>query len=237
VRLLAVCRARGTVCLVRPRPQVSLTQPHNRRARGFTLLETVAALAVSFILLVALVAWVASLMRSTTYAVDLAGTSRDARQVASRLDDDLVKMAPCGDSGLVSVWIATTPDSVAFYADVVDSSGVAGQDGLADVVTWGVSLGSLRRGVAPGSGGCGELTDVALYVNVSDSVEHTASTQFFELYKDGAVQQYEPSCTVMAVRCRFDAVRIQLQVTENSVDGSPSKLDETYEVSLDTQRV
>jgi hypothetical protein len=74
-------------------------------------------------------------------------------------------------------------------------------------------------------------------VNVSDSVEHTASTQFFELYKDGAVQQYEPSCTVMAVRCRFDAVRIQLQVTESSVDGSPSKLDETYEVSLDTQRV
>jgi hypothetical protein len=201
------------------------------------LLETVASLAVSFVLLVSLVAWVASLMRSTTYAVDLAGTSRDARLITSRLEDDLVKMAPCGDSGLVSVWIATAPDSVAFYADVVDSSGVAGQDGLADVVTWGVSLGSLRRGVAPGSGGCGELTDVSLYVNVSDSVAHTASTQFFELFKDGAVQQYEPSCSVLTVRCRFDALRIQLQVDEAGVDGSPSKLDQMYEVSLDTQRI
>jgi len=197
----------------------------------------VAALAVSFVLLVSLVAWVASLMRSTTYAVDLAGTSRDARLISSRLEDDLVKMAPCGDSGLVSIWIATAPDSIAFYADVVDSSGVADQDGLADVVIWDVSSGSLRRGVAPGSGGCGDFTDVSLYVNISDSVQNTDSTQFFELFKDSTVQQYEPSCTVLAVRCRFDALRIQLQVEEAGVDGSPSKLDETYEVSLDTQHI
>lgn len=214
-----------------------LRRSPRRTRRGFTLLETIVALGVSSVLLVALVLWVSSIMRTTTIAIEMVGTTRDARFIAARLEEDLMRATSCDPAGFAPVWSLAGPTEIAFFADVVDSEGVPASDGLADQVTWRVVAGVLERGVEPGTGSCPQdPLEPSIVLELTGGVAALDDAAFFTVYEGGTARIGEESCLAASAECRFETVRIRASVVEEGPDDAPSTLDATFDVSRATQR-
>jgi type II secretory pathway component PulJ len=216
---------------------VTVTPPRRHR-RGFTLLETVIALGLSSVILITLVLWVASLMRTTTTAIELTSTARDARFAAARLEDDLLRASSCDVAGFGPVVASIAPDAVVFFADVVDSTGVAGADGLADQVSWDASAGALRRAVLPGTGTCPDTPQASgSTLTVTAGVAAVAGTPIFTVYTDGVESPFEESCLTRVRICRFDQLRVRATVVTTGTDPSPATLDATFTIPTGSSRI
>jgi type II secretory pathway component PulJ len=207
-----------------------------RRRRAFTTLELMMSLAATFVLMVSAVAWVSTVMRSTTTAIELSASSRDREIVVNTLRDDLFQATSCDTSGIANLWVHVRDISVAFYADVVDTSGIAGPDGYVDAVHWRFSNDRLERGVAPGDEGVCPSINTAVYTTAADSVALPDSDVVFIGLVGGEEAPYLADCDSAASRCRYDGLRLTLTVLQPTPVESPVSIDKVFSVSTDTIR-
>jgi prepilin-type N-terminal cleavage/methylation domain-containing protein len=207
-----------------------------RRRRGFTLLEVVIAMSATLIILVALVAWVSSLMRMSTTAIDLASSSRAKTAVTALLTEDLLRARSCDQASLDPLWDHVTANSIGFFADVVDANGVAGSDGAADVVVWRFRAGLLERGVATGDGTCSPDA-VPVFSTVASNVSQRDGEVYFTGLTGATVSEFQAVCTSVYTRCRYDRIKLFMVVEQGSAAGSPVEIRETFIVSTGSQRI
>lgn len=208
-----------------------------RSRRAFTLLEVMVAVGISTLLLTGLIMWVSSIMRSTTTAVNLASTARDARFTAALLGDDVLRARSCDPSGFGPIVASSTPDTIVFFADVVDAAGLANYDGIADQVTWSAADGSLRRGVVAGTGLCpSEVAEPAGFLTVAPAISAVDEQDIFTVYENASPAPHDATCLAPTSTCRYDAVRIRARVVDAASSASPTTFDSTYTIPTTSRR-
>jgi type II secretory pathway component PulJ len=201
---------------------------HLRRTRrAFTVLETVISLAISSLILLALVLWVSSLMRSTTSAIQMSSTNRSVRTVSTRLEADIMEISTCDLNGVSPALVRFTAAEIGFYADVVDPSGVPARDGVADYVLWSFDGSTLTRGVSPGTGSCPSMPPTPTAALVFEAtVAPLGTTPVFTVYSGTTPLSPEENCLHLTATCPVDSLRLRatLDDVENS-GAAPSTLD------------
>jgi len=203
------------------------------RRRGFTILETAVSLGLSSVILVALVLWVSTLMRTTTSAIELVASNRQADAISTRLEQDMLALVPCAPDGTSPAIVEFTASSFGFFADVVDASGVPGRDGDADFVRWSFLDPSLTRAVVPGSGTCPSSLPVPLAsLTLAPSVSLIDTVPMFLAYEGTDPLVAEEDCLPVTLFCRPTSVRVRLVVDDNDQPGSaPVTLDLSFDTS------
>lgn len=203
------------------------------RRRGFTILETAVALSLSSVILVALVLWVSTLMRTTTSAIELVASNRQADAIFTRLEQDMLALVPCAPDGSSPSVVEFTAASFGFFADVVDASGVPGRDGDADFVRWSFTDPSLTRAVVPGTGTCPSSLPVPLAsLTLAPSVALSDDAPMFLAYEGTDPLVAEEDCLPATLFCRPTSVRVRLVVDDEDQPGSaPVTLDLSFDVS------
>jgi type II secretory pathway component PulJ len=203
------------------------------RRRGFTILETAVALGLSSVILVALVFWVLTLMRTTTSAIELVASNRQADAISTRLEQDMLALVSCAPDGSAPSVVEFTAASFGFFADVVDASGVPGRDGSADFVRWSFIDPSLTRAVVPGTGTCPSSLPVPLAsLTLAPSVLLSDGVPMFIAYEGTDPLGAEENCLPVNLFCRPTSVRVRLVVDDNDQPGSaPVALDLSFDVS------
>lgn len=211
---------------------------NSSRPRGFTILETAAAIALSSIILVSLVLWVSTLLRSTTTAIELAASNRQASAISLRLEQDVLAMVSCSLDGTAPSVVEFTPASLGFFADVVDASGVPGRDGSADFVRWSFADPLLTRAVVPGTGSCPSTIPVpASSLILSTSVSLIGTNPMFVAYAGTEQLATEEDCLPVSQFCRPTSLRVRMVVDDNDQPGSaPASLNFSFNLShIDTR--
>jgi hypothetical protein len=211
-----------------------------RSRRGFTVLETAVALGVSSIILVSLVLWVASLMRSTTTAIQLSSSNREAASALVLFEKDLLQVGSCKPNGTSPVVVVHTPTEFGFFADVVDPSGVPGSDELLDYVLWSYNSASssLSRSVVPGSSTCPSSPPIpSSSLEVSSMVSQDSTAPIFSFYKNGTELQAEEDCLDYSRLCRVSTIRLRAVFDSSTVSASPVSVDVSYDILQDSQRI
>lgn len=203
------------------------------RRRGFTILETAVSLGLSSVILVALVLWVSTVMRTTTSAIELVASNRQASAVSARLEQDMLALTPCDSAGFAPAIVQFTSTSLGLFADVVDSSGVPGQDGSADYVLWSFADPSLSRGVVPGTGSCPTTLPVpTTTLEFASAVAFLESSPMFTAYDGTEELVAEEDCLPVSTRCRVTSLRVRMVVDDEDQPGSaPASLDTAFDVS------
>jgi len=201
--------------------------------RGFTVLETAVSLGLSAVILVSLVLWVSTLMRTTTSAIELVASNRQADSVSSRLTQDLLGLVPCSKDGASPSVVRFTATSLGFFSDVVDSSGVPGRDGDADYVLWSFTDPALTRAVVPGSGSCpSTLPTPSGELILAPSVSLDDGVPMFVAFDGTEELVAEEDCLPSAMFCRPTSLRVRLVVDDDDQPGSaPASLDLSFDVS------
>jgi len=185
------------------------------------------------VILVALVLWVSTLMRTTTSAIELVASNRQADAISTRLEQDMLALVPCSADGASPSVVRFTATSFGFFSDVVDSSGVPGRDGDADYVFWSFSDPVLTRAVVPGSGSCpSTLPTPADELILAPSVSLDDGVPMFVAFDGTDELVGEEDCLPSAIFCRPTSVRVRLVVDDNDQPGSaPASLDLSFDVS------
>jgi type II secretory pathway component PulJ len=216
---------RSSKCPARP--------PTLRSRRAFTVLETVVALAISSFLLLALVLWVSSLMRSTTSAVQMSAVNRSVRTISTRLEADVLEITTCIQNGVAPPLVKFTASNLGFYADVVDAAGIPGTDGVPDYVEWRFDGSTLARAVVPGSGSCPDSAPVPpSYLTFQATVETVDQDPLFAFYADTNLLDPEENCLITSVFCRVDSIRVRAMLDDVADAGAaPSRLDLSLDLS------
>lgn len=205
----------------------------SRARRAFTVLETVVALAISSLILLALVLWVSSLMRSTTSAIQMSASNRSVRTVSSRLEADIIELEPCAPNGTSPALVKFTAADLGFYADVVDSSGIPGSDGLPDYVLWRFDGSTLARGVLPGDGTCPTSPpSVETYLVFQSTVSLLDGAPVFSVYRGTVLLDPEEDCLAITAFCRADSLRLRALLDDAVDEGAaPTTLDLALDLS------
>lgn len=203
------------------------------RRRGFTILETAVALGLSSVILVALVFWVSTLMRTTTSAIELVASNRQADAISTRLEQDLLSLVPCTPDGTSPAVVEFTASTFGFFADVVDASGVPGRDGDADFVRWSFTDPALTRAVVPGTGTCASSLPVpTASLTLAPSVSLSDGAPMFLAYEGTDQLVAEEDCLPATMFCRPTSLRVRMVVDDNDQPGSaPVTLDLSFDVS------
>lgn len=211
----------------------------SRRRRGFTILETAVALGITSAILVALVLWVSSLMRSTTTAIEMVSMNRDADAATVRFASDTAAATSCAADGTAPVVVSYTATKFSFFADVVDVSGIAGADGFPDFVLWEFVDGSLRRGVVAGGPTCPAIPPIpSSYLVLAADVSPVGTDSFFEFYRSGVALTQEENCLPVTQFCVLDVVRLHATFTApDAPGGAAATVDESFDLLRTTQRI
>ena len=153
---------------------------HSRAAHGMTLIETVVWVAITSMIMLAIVQTVQSFYRTNTYAVEQgAAISSGQRGMESMIKT--IREAAYSSNGAWPI-IAMATSSFSFYADVDD-------DPFLEQVRFFIQGNALKRGVIDPSGDPPVYTNPEIITTISDFVRNNEqSVSLFQYYdKNGAL--------------------------------------------------
>ena len=196
-----------------------------RDAKAYTLIELVVGLALTMLLMFVGTAWVSTLMRASGTAVEQQSTSRDVEFVEVRFGEDLDAARPCRTDFGGWAFNELGASRLGVYADVVDSTGISGEDGVVDLVVWDVVDGALRRSVSAGIGPCTFATGTT--ATMLPLVIAADSAPFFTASDLDAGAVSSADCSAAGAQCDVAGVRLRLVALRTSLDAVPVDVDVT----------
>jgi prepilin-type N-terminal cleavage/methylation domain-containing protein len=187
--------------------------------RAFTLLEVTIVLALSGVLFLTLILWLASLNQSATQLADRSVPARSADFTTARISYDLAAATPCSSGGTAVRTL--TPTVLELFITATHTTGEPGlvlvrwqtHDTLLTRTTWDLNP---TFGCAPTPGANPTARIIATHIDTPDP-ELASSVAFFTSVREGTEQN--PCVTVNS--CPVDAVRVRATFLTPQPDTGP----------------
>lgn len=198
--------------------------------RGFTLLEVVVALALTSALVLMSLRWVATLGELSSLNGEQQDSARQAAYATGRLRADVESAGSCDPQRRDVALAFASGDEVRFY---VDDNG----DGHADLVTWRVEGGELRRGVSLGDPEAGVCAFSDVYTEGVVAGPVTVDGDVFTPVAAGRRQVAPDGLDCQAGGwqvCAWDALAVDLSVA--ATGDAPAPVEAVLDLRPDTHR-